>query len=79
MCNRRATQRTGAQSSTPSDSPSKLDDMSWAVLNRLTPGNIKRTASDFMKEWEKSLSPTRDGLTVPEENRDQQVRTVDLL
>lgn len=27
------------------------------MLNRLTPSNLKKTASDFMREWEKSLSP----------------------
>jgi hypothetical protein len=27
------------------------------VLNKLTPSNIKRAAGDFMKEWERSLSP----------------------
>lgn len=27
------------------------------MLNRLTPSNLKKTASDFMKEWERSLSP----------------------
>jgi len=25
------------------------------MLNRLTPSNIKRTATDLMKEWERSL------------------------
>ncbi|CAK7239775.1 MAG: hypothetical protein STHCBS139747_001210 [Sporothrix thermara] len=41
-----------------SPSGSKTNDISWpAALNRLTPGNIKRTATDLMKEWEKSLSP----------------------
>lgn len=40
-----------------SPSALKLEELSLGVLNKLTPGNIKRTASDFMKEWEKSLSP----------------------
>ncbi|KAL2132123.1 hypothetical protein VTI74DRAFT_4212 [Chaetomium olivicolor] len=38
-------------------SPTKLEELLPPVLNRLTPSNIKRTAADFMKEWEKSLSP----------------------
>jgi len=42
----------------PPASPSKLNELTWpAALNRLAPGNIKKSASDFMKEWEKSLSP----------------------
>ncbi|OAA64435.1 hypothetical protein SPI_03082 [Niveomyces insectorum RCEF 264] len=33
------------------------NDMAWpAALNRLTPGNLRRTATDLVKEWEKSLS-----------------------
>jgi hypothetical protein len=35
----------------------KLEELLPPVLNRLTPSNIKRTAADFMKEWERSLSP----------------------
>ncbi len=36
----------------------KLDELTWpAALDRISPANIKRTASDFMKEWEKSFSP----------------------
>ncbi len=43
-------------------SPKKLEDLLPQALNRLTPSNIKRTASDFMKEWERSLlaSPVDD-------------------
>ncbi len=51
------TQTCRKQSFNPS-SPTKLNELTWpAALNRLTPGHIKRTATDFMKEWEKSLSP----------------------
>ncbi|EFX02939.1 hypothetical protein CMQ_2868 [Grosmannia clavigera kw1407] len=40
-----------------SSSPSAKRTTEWsAALNRLTPGNIKRTATDLMKEWEKSLT-----------------------
>ncbi|EMR63661.1 hypothetical protein UCREL1_9417 [Eutypa lata UCREL1] len=35
----------------------KLEELPQVILNRLSPGNIKRTAADFMREWEKSLSP----------------------
>lgn len=29
-------------------------------MNTLAPSNIKRFSSDFIKEWEKSLSPPGD-------------------
>ncbi|CAK7219052.1 hypothetical protein SBRCBS47491_003713 [Sporothrix bragantina] len=49
---------TASAFSPTSPSGSKTTDINWpAALNRLTPGNIKRTATDLMKEWEKSLSP----------------------
>jgi hypothetical protein len=37
-------------------SPSKLEDIIPQALNRLTPSKLKKTAADFMKEWERSLS-----------------------
>ncbi|KAK4122241.1 hypothetical protein N657DRAFT_657103 [Parathielavia appendiculata] len=37
-------------------SPNKLEDMLPQALNRLTPSKLKKTAADFMKEWERSLS-----------------------
>ncbi|KAL2197661.1 hypothetical protein P885DRAFT_35805 [Corynascus similis CBS 632.67] len=37
-------------------SPSKLEDLLPQALNKLTPSNIKRSAVDFMKEWERSLA-----------------------
>lgn len=38
--------------------PSKLhDEIQWPALDKLTPGNLKRTVSTIMKEWEKSLTP----------------------
>jgi hypothetical protein len=43
-----------------SSSPNKLEDLLPQALGKLTPGNIKRTAADFMKEWERSLSPPAD-------------------
>lgn len=52
-----------SKSHIPSDrSPSptsikRFEELLPPVLNRLTPSNIKRTAADFMKEWERSLSP----------------------
>ncbi|KAM7208723.1 hypothetical protein V8F20_000886 [Naviculisporaceae sp. PSN 640] len=49
--------KKSSRSQLPSSPPNKLEELLPPVLNRLTPSNIKRTASDFMKEWEKSLSP----------------------
>jgi hypothetical protein len=44
--------------STEEGSPSKLrDEIQWPALDKLTPGNLKRTVSTIMKEWEKSLTP----------------------
>ncbi|KAI0881058.1 uncharacterized protein GGS22DRAFT_192544 [Annulohypoxylon maeteangense] len=37
--------------------PSKLEELPQAILNRLAPSNLKNTTSNFIKEWEKSLSP----------------------
>lgn len=46
---------------------STREEIPWPALNNLTPGNLKRTASAIMKEWEKSLTPppenTRDSLS----------------
>lgn len=39
----------------PPPSAVKLEELSIGVLNKLSPGNLKRATSDFMKEWEKSL------------------------
>ncbi len=40
---------------TPSKTP--REDIPWPALDRLSPGNIKKTMSSIMQEWEKSLSP----------------------
>ncbi|KAI1753582.1 hypothetical protein F4782DRAFT_496891 [Xylaria castorea] len=44
------------QLSSPKTS-SKLEELPQAILNRFTPSRIKSTTSNFIKEWEKSLSP----------------------
>lgn len=44
-------------------SPGGKNSELYAALNKLTPGNIKRTATDLMKEWEKSLSTPLDAQT----------------
>ncbi|RYP01706.1 hypothetical protein DL764_006131 [Monosporascus ibericus] len=50
-------QSTASATETSPPPANKLDDLPQALLHRLSPGNIKRTAADFMREWEKSLSP----------------------
>lgn len=35
----------------------RKDAIPWPALQKLTPGNLKKTASNLMSEWEKSLTP----------------------
>ncbi|KAH8898513.1 hypothetical protein GQ53DRAFT_881735 [Thozetella sp. PMI_491] len=54
--------KKASKSSVETRSPSpgtaaKLEELLPPVLNRLTPSNLKKHATDFMKEWERSLSP----------------------
>ncbi|KAJ2969163.1 hypothetical protein NUW58_g10052 [Xylaria curta] len=53
---RRKRSRGELQPSSPK-TPSKLEELPQAILNRLTPSNIKSTTSNFIREWERSLSP----------------------
>ena len=41
----------------------ELSELPGALLNSLNPSNIKRFSSDFIKEWEKSLSPPPETTT----------------
>jgi hypothetical protein len=43
----------------------KLEEILPSVVNRLSPSNIKRTANNFLDEWEKSLAP-------PESSKDKE-------
>ncbi|KAK4203765.1 hypothetical protein QBC40DRAFT_17551 [Triangularia verruculosa] len=51
----------------PSPNSGKLEELLPPVLNKLTPSNIKKMGSDFMKEWERSLSPPEEVLTAGKE------------
>lgn len=52
--------------------PSKLrDEIQWPALDKLTPGNLKRTVSTLMKEWERNLTPP------PEENENTSTKPAD--
>lgn len=45
----------------PPPSALKLEELSLGVLNKLSPGNLKKATDEFMKEWEKSLiEPAKD-------------------
>ncbi|KAI8933035.1 hypothetical protein NX059_009684 [Plenodomus lindquistii] len=46
---------------TPRDS--KRNSMPWSDLAKLSPNNLKRTASHLMKEWEKQLTPPPESRT----------------
>ncbi|KAI0977049.1 hypothetical protein F4678DRAFT_411635 [Xylaria arbuscula] len=54
---RRESSEKEHQQSSPK-TPSKFEELPQAILNRLTPSNIKITTSNFIKEWERSLSPS---------------------
>ncbi|KAF2647823.1 hypothetical protein K491DRAFT_613960 [Lophiostoma macrostomum CBS 122681] len=62
-----ASSRTSTSSAGPADEAtprdSKRNSIPWPDLVKLSPGNLKRTASHLMKEWEKNLTP-------PPESRD---------
>ena len=49
------------QSTDESSTPPKRDDIQWPALEKLSPsnlkGNLQRTMSTIMKEWEKSITP----------------------
>ncbi|KAI0133158.1 hypothetical protein F4776DRAFT_626340 [Hypoxylon sp. NC0597] len=53
---RRKQSRSELRSPSP-QTPSRLEELPQAILNRLAPSNLKNTTSNFIKEWEKSLSP----------------------
>ncbi|GJC93531.1 hypothetical protein ColKHC_02357 [Colletotrichum higginsianum] len=41
-------------------SPSRLEELLPTVVNKLSPGNLQRTANNLMDEWEKSLKERDD-------------------
>ncbi|KAF2269366.1 hypothetical protein CC78DRAFT_529156 [Lojkania enalia] len=64
----KASSLTTSSSGAPADDAairdSKRNSIPWPDLVKLSPGNLKRTASHLMKEWEKNLTPppeSRDG------------------
>jgi hypothetical protein len=61
--------RIMGQSTDESSTPPKSDELQWPVLENLSPGNIKgnlqRTMSTIMKEWEKTITPPASDLEDP--------------
>ncbi|KAF9881060.1 hypothetical protein CkaCkLH20_01210 [Colletotrichum karsti] len=52
-------------------SPTQLGELLPQVVNKLSPGNLKRTANNLMDEWERSLSP-------PRKQHDEEEQLIDL-
>ncbi|TVY32557.1 hypothetical protein LOCC1_G008694 [Lachnellula occidentalis] len=50
-------QIAGQSDNAGSSTSSKREDLQWPALDKLTPGNLKRTVSTIMQEWEKGLTP----------------------
>lgn len=50
-------------SNNPPDSPSRRDEIPWPALDQLKPGNLKKTVSTMMNQWEKSLTPPPEEAT----------------
>jgi len=48
------------QSADEASAPSKSEEIQWPALDKLTPGNLKRTVSTIMKEWERTITPPVD-------------------
>ena len=48
------------QSADEASAPSKSEEIQWPALDKLTPGNLKRTVSTIMKEWERTITPPAD-------------------
>lgn len=39
------------------NTPSRREEIPWPALDKLTPGNLRRTVTTIMKDWEQSLTP----------------------
>ncbi|KAI0427344.1 hypothetical protein F5Y09DRAFT_316651 [Xylaria sp. FL1042] len=66
---RKCSEEEPQQPSSPK-TPSKLEELPQAILNRLAPSNLKITTSNFIKEWEKSLSPPRQNTFFEADSQD---------
>lgn len=56
---------SSARDGTHQERSSKRDSIPWPALTKLAPSSLRRTASNLMADWEKSLTP-------PAEDRSQQ-------
>jgi hypothetical protein len=59
-----------------SGTPPKRDELQWPALDKLSPGSIKgnlqRTMSTIMKEWEKTITPPPSDLEDPVKSMGEQ-------
>ncbi|WYZ38665.1 hypothetical protein EsH8_III_000579 [Colletotrichum jinshuiense] len=62
--------RSGSRPESTLLSPTRLEELLPTVVNKLSPGNLKRTANNLMDEWEKSLSP-------PQSQQDEDEQLID--
>ncbi|KAI0011215.1 hypothetical protein F4779DRAFT_247428 [Xylariaceae sp. FL0662B] len=65
--------RSELRSSSP-EPPSKLEELPQAILNRLSSVNLKNTTSNFIKEWEKSLSPPPESTSFDTSSQDTKAK-----
>ncbi|GAW18902.1 hypothetical protein ANO14919_083850 [Xylariales sp. No.14919] len=61
---RRKSSKTEPQRPSSPKISSKLEELPQAILNRIMLSNIKNTTSNFIREWEKSLSPPSQTATL---------------
>lgn len=54
MTNRRSDKKTHVLSGPLS--PKRLEELTATVVNRLSPSSIKRTASEYVTQWEQSMA-----------------------
>jgi hypothetical protein len=64
------------QSSAEIGSSKNHDELPWPVLKPFSPGNLKKTAENLMREWEKSLTPPPDDREDPIAGQQQHSREV---
>lgn len=61
------------QSMDGASTSSKRESIQWPDLEQLAPGNLKRTVSSLMKEWEKSLTPPLEELEYSRSKLEQNI------
>ncbi|KAF2753959.1 hypothetical protein EJ05DRAFT_504556 [Pseudovirgaria hyperparasitica] len=67
---RTSTSSTGDVTTVQTPVHGRNDSITWPTLDKLSPTNLKRTASHLMREWEKSLTPTAESRDEPSTGED---------